>query len=1305
MMKRVAFFLALIILAKSSYTQVNLQSGAAQYNIPLYNLTDSKTGLVANVSLGYVNGSGLKVDDNASMVGTGWDLNAGGSISRTVIGLPDDQKYWGTGNPTPNLPYIGSTYYPNGYLYTNISPGDAMPGYAAQMISGGAALKAPPIIAADREMDIFTFQFGGRSGQFYIGKDKSIIAITNSKLSISFEEDNLSSEGIRTTIRKFTVKDEKGFIYTFSEWEANTLLKYNSAFTGWNTNLATQDLTGHEFTSLSEINRKIITKWFLTSVRAPFTTDEVVYSYTPYSVDITEGAKHLTSQTANGNRSVVVQTDRYKYDSKRLNTITLPDSRKIKFVYYDEITRMDVPGESPLKKVEYYVADLGTESLKSYYYLDQGYFVKSQIKPLNYTFPNAEKRFARLCLKSIQQHNANGQGLPPVSFEYNLGYEPDGIGVPARYTLLRDWWGYSSYNRYPIMELETGEVMSYSTFWSLSADDITANAASLGCLTKVKNNSGGIQEFVYEQNTAAESQLTNHYAPGVRVKQFITSDGAGNSKVTEYKYVKANATTSGIGFEEPIIETSTTIRVFKSTNGLSASNFGDAVMSFSHVTDAISSVKGILSAGKFAATPLGLINQWQSIMYLVDILTYLFAPDYVDHASQTYYFDNLRLNNPIPIMYSRVEVSESGNGISGGKTVYDLNSYEDYALLIPTYQAPYSSRMRQQPWLYGDVKKTSYYNASNTLLRETINEYTRIDQEITSSNFDNKKWMATTIASVRYDNDPSNIPGSFVMSENYHPYTGRLELTRTIDNTYDKNSNVSVKTTNYKYNTNNYLLKESESYINDNEVYGKSTFYNIDFDASVNLTAELTNKNIVSLPVLMADWKRVNQTTTYLTGAQASKLAVTDDGSIKIEEEFKREIASPATGTFLASFNPSLAPYANVGFVSEKKFSYVAGNTTQTIDKLGVSSVIMGRDGREVIAKAANANYTDIAFTSFEWLDIGINWIYDGVYATTGNAKTGKRYYELTNYPITSSRVLNSAKTYVITLWARSGSVSVNGSTPALVQSDADGWNLYKTEVSNITSVTITGTALVDDVRLYPKGAMMTTYTYAPFVGASAMSDANNRVSYNEYDDFDRLALTRDHQKNILKYYCYRYHGYDLLPCYGEFINPAITRTIYRNNCGSLGGTSVTYTVEAGKHHAYSQADLDAKVEADFATNGQNKANTEGNCIVYARIRPVNLSYSFYATTGDVIIEFFSDAAGTIPASVSNMEVGWDISDPCGNNGSNGAITAYASGTSWYAGTGIELIYSYFPYPNDDFHIQCMLTYSLVNKPGYIIID
>ena len=64
---------------------------------------------------------------------------------------------------------------------------------------------------------------------------------------------------------------------------------------------------------------------------------------------------------------------------------------------------------------------------------------------------------------------------------------------------------------------------------------------------------------------------------------------------------------------------------------------------------------------------------------------------------------------------------------------------------------------------------------------------------------------------------------------------------------------------------------------------------------------------------------------------------------------------------------------------------------------------------------------------------------------------------------------------------------------------------------------------LIDEVRLYPQDAFMTTYTYQPQVGMTSKCDERGQVTYYEYDALNRLQAIRDNNNNIVKIIEYNY--------------------------------------------------------------------------------------------------------------------------------------------------------------------------------------
>ncbi len=175
------------------------------------------------------------------------------------------------------------------------------------------------------------------------------------------------------------------------------------------------------------------------------------------------------------------------------------------------------------------------------------------------------------------------------------------------------------------------------------------------------------------------------------------------------------------------------------------------------------------------------------------------------------------------------------------------------------------------------------------------------------------------------------------------------------------------------------------------------------------------------------------------------------------------------------------------------------------------------------VAHAANAASQDVAYTSFEADGTG-SWTIPSASRDTGGI-TGSSCYNMSNGAITRSG-LTAANKYVVSFWARtSSSVSVTGGTGAVTGKTIGNWTYHEYTLTGGTTATVTGTGDIDELRLYPSAAQMTTKTYHPLIGITSECDVDNRVTYYQYDGLGRLIVVKDQDGNIIKTYKYHYQG------------------------------------------------------------------------------------------------------------------------------------------------------------------------------------
>jgi YD repeat-containing protein len=126
---------------------------------------------------------------------------------------------------------------------------------------------------------------------------------------------------------------------------------------------------------------------------------------------------------------------------------------------------------------------------------------------------------------------------------------------------------------------------------------------------------------------------------------------------------------------------------------------------------------------------------------------------------------------------------------------------------------------------------------------------------------------------------------------------------------------------------------------------------------------------------------------------------------------------------------------------------------------------------------------------------------------------------------LTGTQMLQLGKEYILSFWNKGSvpAVSIGGigiTVPAAVAAKGN-WSNYIIRFTPTTSsaVKITGTSAncyLDEVRLFPSNASMTSWTYEPLFGKSSETGANGRITYYEYDKLGRPTIVRDQDGNIL---------------------------------------------------------------------------------------------------------------------------------------------------------------------------------------------
>lgn len=170
-------------LGKYGNVPVGMFTGAANVSVPL--ITFKTKDLESPMSLFY-GSNGIKVDEVASNVGLGWNLNFGGVITRTVRDKSDDTQ---------------TAVYPPDNL-SNATNAERVQFY-----------KAAGQDNADTERDVYSFNFNGNSGKFVYDKNDIPVLVNNQKIKI---------ERIGAYNADFLLTTTNGIKYYFTEQETTT---------------------------------------------------------------------------------------------------------------------------------------------------------------------------------------------------------------------------------------------------------------------------------------------------------------------------------------------------------------------------------------------------------------------------------------------------------------------------------------------------------------------------------------------------------------------------------------------------------------------------------------------------------------------------------------------------------------------------------------------------------------------------------------------------------------------------------------------------------------------------------------------------------------------------------------------------------------------------------------------------------------------------------------------------------------------------------------------------------------------------
>ncbi|MEM6269139.1 MAG: DUF6443 domain-containing protein [Bacteroidota bacterium] len=364
-------------LAQYVETPVSWYTGSPSFNLPLWTLQSRDLSLP--ISLSY-HGGGIKVDQIASRIGLGWAMNAGGVISRTVRGKPDEKPngWLQIASQIPSPAFSGAHEVDNnGYNNTEQE-------LLLDIAQGGK----------DGQPDAFHVNMPGWSGRIVFDASGNPIPIPYAKLKIEVDWINYG----------WDITTPDGIKYTFGQDARENSITLSDC--------------GDSYA------QGVITAWYLKTIKSP-NGDQIDLEYQGLGLiqeqlPLTETAYAPYGSGSTSSECVGKASD-ICGGTKNTSMVRLSAVRSAKgsveFVY-DTQNRTDLSGDFALQEIEIRRKDA---SLVKEYVLTHSYWS------------------GRLMLDAVTETSANFTTLPPTTFNYYKTHS-----LPATGSFSQDHWGFAN---------------------------------------------------------------------------------------------------------------------------------------------------------------------------------------------------------------------------------------------------------------------------------------------------------------------------------------------------------------------------------------------------------------------------------------------------------------------------------------------------------------------------------------------------------------------------------------------------------------------------------------------------------------------------------------------------------------------------------------------------------------------------------------------------------------------------------------------------------------------------------------------
>lgn len=500
-------------LGKYGEIPVSEFTGVPQIDIPLYTVKSGELELP--ISLNY-HASGIKVSQEATWVGLGWDLLMGGCITYHVQGDYGSTSLESIGFFNKYFPETNWNYqnYP---VITNVQFERGLQSYAYNTESF--------LTMRDYEQDIFQANFCGKSMMFIVRNNPithswEVIEVGNIEgnnriqFSGTFDNRNMPMDNV-----SWTITDNEGIRYTFGA-------------------------AGQEgYNMVAGVNPRHPQTWFLTEIVHP-TKGRICFNYgnecTIYP--IANVTHYKTKFTAKNEYALYHIPDSYESGFTGHSNYQNDENRYIIDLQDEE--RAKVSSLAVDKIYKHYLQSIVTDNETIEFHLGNREDIRGVCKKIDYILvKNINNDIVNRIDFDYSYFDASASGydgkrlkLNGITIndkEYNFTYES--TILPSKKSFSQDFWGY--YNG----KNNTSLIPAiYGIDTSLADRFVDLNYIKAGMLNKITYPTGGYTEFEFEANRVDNTPdvFGTYYFNG----SYANLNCVGGLRVKEIKHYDADRT-------------------------------------------------------------------------------------------------------------------------------------------------------------------------------------------------------------------------------------------------------------------------------------------------------------------------------------------------------------------------------------------------------------------------------------------------------------------------------------------------------------------------------------------------------------------------------------------------------------------------------------------------------------------------------------------------------------------------------------------------------------------------------------------